>query len=191
MLQKMGYKQGQAIGKGSTGIVEPIGITIKADRHGLGRENALKELKKQTLDILRKRKAQGEGEVTAEEFRKRMSQKVDLRNIETDIRHCQKTCQRLDEIEGVTEPVLTWFWPPVEVPINEDEEEEEEEEKETPEKDDEDTGEPEIEYEPSEKLEMITKFLRNSYSFCHWCGTHYDDVTDLMDNCPGPDKDEH
>lgn len=43
----------------------------------------------------------------------------------------------------------------------------------------------------SEKLEMLTTYLRTMYNYCHWCGTHYEDVADMDSNCPGPTKDEH
>lgn len=43
----------------------------------------------------------------------------------------------------------------------------------------------------SEKLEMVTTYLRTTYSYCHWCGVHYEDATDMDSNCPGSTKDEH
>lgn len=75
MLAKMGYKQGQAIGKSSQGILEPIGIDIKSDRGGLGREAALKQLREHRQLIRLKRGNEGIV-VSAEEFRKRMTQKA-------------------------------------------------------------------------------------------------------------------
>merc|ERR1719228_2974918 len=44
MLAKMGYKAGSGLGKDNTGRVEPIAVTVKADRGGLGRETALRQL---------------------------------------------------------------------------------------------------------------------------------------------------
>lgn len=43
----------------------------------------------------------------------------------------------------------------------------------------------------SEKLEMVTSYLRTMHSYCHWCGVHYEDATDMNSNCPGSTKDEH
>lgn len=47
------------------------------------------------------------------------------------------------------------------------------------------------EYEASEKLEMITTYLRTAYYYCHWCGVHYQDGDDMETNCPGSTKDDH
>lgn len=38
MLQKMGYKSGEGLGKNKSGRVEPIPIAIKANKAGLGKE---------------------------------------------------------------------------------------------------------------------------------------------------------
>ena len=42
-----------------------------------------------------------------------------------------------------------------------------------------------------EKLEMLRKFLRNSYFYCEYCSEHYKDANDMKTNCPGPNKDDH
>ncbi len=55
----------------------------------------------------------------------------------------------------------------------------------------EDDNDEEVEYELSEKLEMITNYLRTTYCYCHWCGTKYTDVEDLNSSCPGMTKDDH
>lgn len=44
MLQKMGYKAGQSLGKSNEGRLEPIPIHVKSDRAGLGRENVIKAI---------------------------------------------------------------------------------------------------------------------------------------------------
>lgn len=75
MLSRMGYKSGQAIGKTSQGIVEPIGIKIKDGRAGLGREAAIKELWEQKAAIRRERKSQTIETLNVDEYRKRMVEK--------------------------------------------------------------------------------------------------------------------
>lgn len=84
MLAKMGYKEGQAIGKSSKGILEPIGIDIKTDRGGLGRDAALQQLKQHRQLIRQNRlKANESGSaISTDEFRKRMTQRAQgMRNL--------------------------------------------------------------------------------------------------------------
>lgn len=189
MLQRMGYKQGQTIGKTSEGIIEPIGISIKLGRGGLGREVAMKELNIKRLEVKQKRLDQGNNSgdtLTTEEYRKQLSQKSDRRHIEGALRNCQKACERLDREDKIKQPVLIWFWPQYdnEVPNMKTDDDEDNDAS-----DDDDDGQ--VDYEPHEKLGMLTKFLRTTYNYCHWCGVRYTDTTDLMENCPGPDENLH
>lgn len=88
MLAKMGYKQGDSIGRSQSGIVEPISIQIKSDRAGLGRETALKQLQ-EYREKLRKEKAEQKTEASTSsinQFRQRMAQKTSDRQIEADLR---------------------------------------------------------------------------------------------------------
>lgn len=78
MLAKMGYKEGDAIGKSSKGITVPIGIDIKTDRGGLGRDAALKQLKehRQLIRLNRLKASDSNNTISTDEFRKRMTQKA-------------------------------------------------------------------------------------------------------------------
>ena len=78
---------------------------------------------------------------------------------------------------------MKWFWPERKAAKTESDEEDEEEELED------DTLA--FEYEPTEKLQMLNNYLRTSYNYCHWCGVQYDNATDIKDNCPGTEKDDH
>lgn len=180
MLSKMGYKSGQAIGKTSTGIIEPIGIKIKDGRAGLGREAAIKELWEQKAAYRKARQSQTIETLNVDEYRKRMVEKSSNRKEIGDLGKCQRACEKLDHAEKVKEPVLCWFWPDRRTK-EEIEEEEEKLENEDQEED----------YTNSQKLDMLIKFLRTTYNYCHWCGVKFIDVTDLMENCPGPGKDDH
>lgn len=182
MLSRMGYKTGQAIGKTSSGIVEPIGIKIKDGRAGLGREAAIKELWEQKAAIRRERKSQTIETLNVDDYRKRMVEKSSNRKEIGDLGKCQRACEKLDQAEKVKEPVLCWFWPDRRTK----EEIEEEQERQL-----EDDEEQEEDYTNCQKLEMLIKFLRTTYNYCHWCGVKFIDVTDLMENCPGPGKDDH
>lgn len=88
MLAKMGYKQGDSIGRNtSAGIVEPIPIQIKNDRRGLGREAAIKQLE-EYREKLRKAKTEFKSEnatTSIHQFRQRMAQKTNEKQLEADL----------------------------------------------------------------------------------------------------------
>ncbi|XP_017049137.1 G patch domain-containing protein 11 [Drosophila ficusphila] len=185
LLAKMGYKAGSGLGKQPDARTEPVGITMKSGRGGLGREAAVAELtlKRQELrraHLLSKAGIESHEEISTEAYRKRATLKAEERKLQYDIKRCQQTCESLDVKAGVLEPDLEFFWPPK--PKEEDETEDDEEEEEAPKED---------QYNPSEQLELLTGYLRTAYSFCYWCGTHYEDAEDLTSNCPGLTRDDH
>lgn len=186
MLAKMGYKQGDSLGKeGTTGITEPIPLEVKIDRGGFGRETAMKQLAAYRENKKRQRLARASGEaITPEEFRRRMVQRSQAKQVEGDLRKSQKACEGLDEDNAVAEPAMKWFWPERHTKKVSDEEDVDEVEEDEVEEDEE-------EFEPSEKLEMITNYLRTTYLYCNWCGVKYEDATDMESNCPGNTKDDH
>lgn len=90
MLAKMGYKQGDSIGRSSSsGIVEPISIQVKSGRGGLGREAAIKQLQ-EYKNRLRQTKAEQKNETSTSsisQFRQRMAQKTNDKQLEADLRY--------------------------------------------------------------------------------------------------------
>ncbi|XP_011184792.1 G patch domain-containing protein 11 [Zeugodacus cucurbitae] len=195
MLAKMGYKPGQALGKKNTGndketrLIEPIGISIKSDRGGLGRETALRDLAERRQQIreqqLRNRLVGGET-VTVEQFRKRVQEKADERFAIGALKRCQLTCETLDLENDINEAELCWFWPERNEIVNEKDPDEVNEPNEREVVDDN-----EEEFTTVEKLEMLTSYLRTSYKFCFWCGVRYKDQDDMNSNCPGEMRDDH
>ncbi|XP_034249144.1 G patch domain-containing protein 11 [Thrips palmi] len=209
LLQKMGYTPGTAIGKSGTGNVDPIPLQLKTDRQGLGRAAAIEELKEaKRLFRAKKQKSAKGAEVSIEQFRARMKQKSDQRLVEIDLFKSQKSCHQLDTNEGLSKPDECWFWPKIKTSkrkkvdcegseeensseqgtslrgdSKEEEEEEQDEDGEEEEEDD--------EFEASEKLEMLTKYLRRSYNYCVWCCLKFDDEKDMQNECPGPTRDDH
>ena len=105
----------------------------------------------------------------------------------------------MDEKNEISEPSQTFFWPKiVKEEVKEDEEEDLEEkedteslEKEIAEKEIEEKEDEEEEIPSSEKLEILTEYLRNTYFYCVWCGTAYNDTEDLHQNCPGNTRQDH
>lgn len=112
MLQKMGFKAGTSLGKSGTSeaIKEPIKIIMKADqRSGLGVETAARE-KHDELLINFKRKIQ-ESDMSAEDYRKKMREQSDTKQIDKDLRKLQKCCRMIELDKRVKFPIHQWFWP--------------------------------------------------------------------------------
>lgn len=127
MLQKMGYKQGESLGKDNTGRVDPIPIEVKAGRSGLGREAAVKQIHEAKSELRRRhaearaQSAERQREMTAQEFRTSLARKNRSRRTESDLYTSQKTCHQLDTVKGFTDAVEPWFWPE-QTRVTEDEE---------------------------------------------------------------------
>lgn len=151
MLQRMGYVEGQTLGR-TNGLIVPIEITIKTDRAGLGRDAALKELYETQAKIREKKLSVGTANEALKEYRQRWTQKAQLRSISIDLVRCQKTCELIERTrEGISQPHLPWFWiaEPSESEKPEINNEEIENAIETNDKtyDDDDEGKNEVEYE--------------------------------------------
>ncbi|XP_061480706.1 G patch domain-containing protein 11 isoform X2 [Rhineura floridana] len=174
MLQKMGYKSGQPLGKSGKGIVEPIPLNITTGRSGLGHEEVKKRKAEENLENYKRKmhmKKQTEKQ-TANLFKMRLKTKQEQLQVKRDLEKSQKACQQLDMQKRLEFPKEIWFWlRPREEKEDVDEDDEEEDE--------------ESEHNESEKLQMLTAYLREEYLYCIWCGTAYDDKEDLSSNCPG------
>lgn len=182
LLQKMGYKSGQALGKSGDGVVEPIPLNVKTGKSGIGYEALLKRKAEEKLENYRRKvhmKNQSE-EKAAEQFRMRLKNKQDEMKLEGDLRRSQRACQQLDTQKNIQVPREAWYWLR---PKEETEKEEEEEQDE-----DEYTSE---DLSVLEKLQILTSYLREEHLYCIWCGTAYNDKEDLSSNCPGPTSAYH
>ncbi|XP_010594171.1 G patch domain-containing protein 11 isoform X2 [Loxodonta africana] len=184
LLQKMGYKSGQALGKTGDGIVEPIPLNIKTGKSGIGHEALLKRKAEENLESYRRKvhmKNQAQ-EKAAEQFRMRLKNKQDEMKLEGDLKRSQRACQQLDTQKNIQIPREAWYW----LRPEQESEEEEEEEKEQ----DEDEVKSE-DLSVMEKLQILTSYLREEHLYCIWCGTAYEDKEDLSSNCPGPTSADH
>jgi len=211
LLAKMGYKAGDSLGKSSgksnTGIVEPIGIEVKNNRGGLGRETAKKQIKETKAKLRSLKKTSNSVPFSAEDFRASQSKKLKAKKVEGDLYRAQKATRQLDQMsKEFTEPIESWFWPKV---IKEPTEEtdidlEEPKIKDITNEDEEQVNaennlqeiieteeEEEVEIPPDEMLKIITEYLRTDYLFCIWCGITFENADDLNSNCPGNSRDDH
>ncbi|XP_041486927.1 G patch domain-containing protein 11 isoform X2 [Microtus oregoni] len=131
LLQKMGYKSGQALGKSGDGIVEPIPINVKTGKSGIGHESLLKRKAEERLENYRRKihmKNQNE-EKAAEQFRARLKSRQDELRLEGDLRRSQRACQQLDTQKNIQVPREAWYWIRPEEETEEEEEEEQDEDK--------------------------------------------------------------
>lgn len=176
MLMKMGYKPGQGIGKSESGISEPIGVDVRSSRIGLGRAEKKKVKPKSATSQLES--------LNTNDFRGRIAQKTSDKLSDVDLSKSQRVCEQLDKTNEVAEPKESWFWPKVEKTTEETENEEQCVEDELEEEDNDALS-------TSEKLETLTKYLREKYYYCIWCGTTYNSTDDLRDNCPGATRNDH
>lgn len=173
MLMKMGYKPGQGIGKTQSGIVEPIPVEVKADRHGLGK--TLKKTESYNYKSINTKL----DNMDTRDFRSRIAQEKMEQLQKYDLYKSQKVCQDLDTKTNV-KPQELWFW-------SQASEEEKEAEADTDDTDDSD----EESLSNLEKLDILTKYLRKTYFYCIWCGVKFNDEDDLRDNCPGSTRNDH
>lgn len=213
LLQKMGYKPGMGIGKEGTGRVEPVSIELKSGRSGLGRDSEMKrkatEMNQMRSVMMAKRKKVEEK--LRQSFRGRISERFLEKNVERDLRTAQKACVQLDQEKGLIEPERSFFWPASSfLSLKEDTEQEEEQtQKLRPppndqlndsDIDEEDLDENDIEcadeglcgdFSEMEKLDILTRYLRNVYCYCIWCGIKFNDSEDIHSNCPGNTAEAH
>ncbi|XP_012971482.1 G patch domain-containing protein 11 isoform X2 [Mesocricetus auratus] len=182
LLQKMGYKSGQALGKSGDGIVEPIPLHVKTGKSGLGHESLLKRKAEERLENYRRKihmKNQNEAKA-AEQFRMRLKNKQDEMRLEGDLRRSQRACQQLDTQKNIQVPREAWYWLRPEEETEEEEEEEQDEDEHMSE-----------DMSALEKLQILTGYLREEHLYCIWCGTAFEDKEDLSSNCPGPTSADH
>ncbi|KAF2132528.1 G-patch-domain-containing protein [Dothidotthia symphoricarpi CBS 119687] len=106
MMAKFGFKQGDALGKSENARKEPIQVSVKEDRGGIGLESDKKrKIREQWAEAEREAKRSKEEEGDYLEIR-RQEQKD--KKLERDLDSAQRTAERLTEKEaedkGTTEP---------------------------------------------------------------------------------------
>ncbi|XP_029962731.1 G patch domain-containing protein 11 [Salarias fasciatus] len=185
LLQKMGYKAGQGLGKEGAGRVDPIPLNIKTDRGGIGMEGVKKRKAEEELEQYRQKvRAKQQNETKSlEDFRSRVRTEREERKIEGDLRRSQRTCEQLDSQKGITVPREDWYWPKA----NTDDDDDDDNEDDPKEEEEEEI----IELSSLDKLQILTSYLRGVHFYCIWCGTTYNDEDDLCSNCPGDTAADH
>lgn len=73
--------------------MEPIGIVLKTDRKGLGRDAALKEIREFKKSLIRSRQSVGPSVC---EYRERRAQEAAEKLDLSDLLRCQRVCRQMD-----------------------------------------------------------------------------------------------
>lgn len=195
MLTKMGFKAGGGLGKGQSGRADPIPLTIKQDKAGLGRvskkqqrRGAAQQAEAEALQ--RQQELQAAAAQSTEEqvkaHRQLQTQRFTQRRIAGQLRQAQGALETLDNRHGIDSSVM-WYRPPTEQEdaINDI------------------GGEPELAKGVNEEMEawqvlsqeeqlteVVTR-LRETYHYCFYCGSEYRDAEEMEEHCPGPGEEDH
>ncbi|PAA91353.1 hypothetical protein BOX15_Mlig030075g1, partial [Macrostomum lignano] len=188
MMLRMGYQPGRGLGRAEQGRLEPVSLSLKADRSGLGHLAPQQAAsRKRAAAAAAAANAEAEVAASAADFRLRMSAKFARADVGADLARAQRACRRLDteaanEAGEISPPPAAWFWPP-ELPDEGAALEES--------ADDADEQQDGEEPSPEEQLRLVVDRLRRLYSYCLWCGHRFDSPTCLLSDCPGPERADH
>lgn len=164
MLEKMGFKQGEGLGKDGSGIKEPIPIKMKSNKQGIGSEESEKRKKEEenynrNLKIIRD---QLQYNMRKQQFAERVKERENQKKVIRDLRQAQFAIEVLDEKHGrSSNPLLIA-----------------------------DDDECDIDV-LSMHLRKMIEYLRSTYFYCIYCGCEYNDEQDLATSCPGWTRDVH
>ncbi|KAH6568201.1 hypothetical protein BASA82_001207 [Batrachochytrium salamandrivorans] len=201
MLAKMGYQKGTPLGNSASGIVEPIQVTLKSGRHGVGVEDEASVKRKRTeMESVQIERQQ---DLARCAFRSKMNENFDIRRVESDLQKARASCMTMDERAG-----LPWhiYWPPQASnnSLNDDQD--------TPHLTDQEVYHRELADDDSdaealdnkespqsvfdslelqEQLQQVIEYLRCQYYYCLWCGAVYADRDELSSQCPGNTFQDH
>ncbi|KHJ46186.1 g-patch domain protein [Trichuris suis] len=173
LLKKMGFKPGSSIGKRAAEsnnlglnkgpLKEPLPVTLKVDRSGLGHSE----------EIARKARAKLEDTIaitrtSQTDFIARKREAEAYRTLTKDLRMARKACYDLDCTAGVQTPVMTSFWPKGALKL-EDEEEPDVSGDRNP------TAQAKLSAEEiTSLLKSLIEYLRKTYFYCLWCSVRYE-----------------
>jgi hypothetical protein len=177
LLKRMGYEPGTSLGSGDSGILDPIAVKLKHGRGGIGTVNA----NEVQLQKSKRNQESFEEDIKARQakFVSSMQARYSSRLVDEDLSKARLALMSLEEQHGLPR---THLWPPLpkSIPIE---------------------GKESISIAPvphefemipnTEKLWIINNILREKYWYCIWCGTVFDDSSDLRANCPGNERNDH
>lgn len=183
LLKAMGYKEGEGLGRSAKGSTQPVELSLKAGRAGLGVDEERRRKKRDAEQNAQQKAAQRaalQQRVSASYVSGRASAFA-ARRVGGQLAAALRSAKQLDAAAGVAHN-----------PLVEDEEALAEEAKEAA------TSAPPQEKlaTPSEeqlrqRLQRLLDYLRDVHCYCLFCGCKYEDWDDLRSSCPGPSEEDH
>ncbi|KAK3372527.1 G-patch domain-containing protein [Podospora didyma] len=95
MMAKMGFKPGNALGASTASLIEPIGISVKEGREGIGLESDRKRKLREAAAAAGE--ATKRAKVGEDEYRDRIRREREEARLQGQIHGAQKVAERLDE----------------------------------------------------------------------------------------------
>ena len=219
MMEKLGFQPGNALGAStsSNARTEPLQITVKEDKGGVGMENEKKRKFREeaaAVETSEKKQKAEEGD-----YRERVGREREEKRVEGQCWGAMRVLEGLEQPEGLEKMPLKkvnvlWRGLLRDREANErarrmrydlqqsltkdknyaDPEEDEQDsqalgrEEEDVEEEDEELDEFLV-LEGKQRLRRLVEYLRAEHHYCFWCKCKYED--EKMDGCPGLEEDDH
>ena len=216
MMAKLGFKPGAALGASSNpnARTEPLGISVKEDRGGVGMLNERKRKFRDEAELVDKKQKADEGD-----YRERVSREREEKRVEGMFWGAMRVLEGLEQPEGgdrVPLQKVNLLWRGLIRERREEERErrarydlhqslsnraaydnseDDEQDRQALGREEEDVDEDDEELdeflglEGKERLKKLVEYLRQEYRYCFWCKSKYED--EEMEGCPGLEEEDH
>ncbi|RCK55371.1 hypothetical protein Cantr_04281 [Candida viswanathii] len=182
IMEKMGYKVGSSLGQSESALKEPVKVTARQGRRGIGGEVKPYEYKEEEVENLKLK-------LTACK-----KQRVESREIMRMMKLAFELSGQYDEfLDGKDLEEIDTLWRPYAYSMQRQSEMKKVQSKESKSRALarwQSTEETEIE-DREESSSRLLDYLRGSHNYCWYCGVHYSDKDDLEEHCPGKGRDVH
>ncbi|CDK26496.1 unnamed protein product [Kuraishia capsulata CBS 1993] len=203
MMEKMGFKVGEGLGRNKDSIKEPVSINTEQNK-----ANSRMGIRVKDNTILDQ--PHTSVEIDAKEFQNRLTETSEIKRNEQTLRTMQKTMVNLgwlgyggfEELLNADMNVIpvwlrTYVWNMKEKLQKTNEEKEQEDEEEPyskPQKNyklEEDEEVSEYDAEPIAKRVVDANKSLRDLNYCYYCGTKYKDAAEMAEFCPGEQEFSH
>ncbi|CAX43959.1 conserved hypothetical protein [Candida dubliniensis CD36] len=181
IMERMGFKIGNTLGNSATAIKEPIEVSIRSGREGLGGEFRSPSYKQKDVENLK---------LNLANLNKQRRELKDLKGI---MRLCFDLSGEHDDfLDGKDLSKINNFWRPyVKIYLAKEQSQT--------------VGSSKAKFNAAEALQLfeqevenieqtlsdLLNYLRVTHNYCWYCGVKYIDQNDLLVNCPGKNRDIH